>query len=57
MQHPVAQNLQRHVADQRRIRARAAVVNLGERQQTLGLLAVLRLPCELSKSCAVEIIM
>ena len=45
-QSPVPDTLQRHPADQGRLAARAALVNLCQRQQPPGLAAVLRSPCQ-----------
>jgi hypothetical protein len=53
--HPVAHDLQGHVAQPRRLRARAAVVDRRQRQQTTGLGGVLAAPRKAPKLGAGEI--
>ena len=48
-QHPVPDDLQGEVAQQRRFRARAAIVDRGQRQQTTGLARVLAPPRQATK--------
>ena len=53
---PVAHDLHPDAADPRRVRARAAAVNLGQRQETPGLTGIARLPRQTPQSRTIEII-
>ena len=53
---PVAHDLHSDAADPRRVRARAATVNLGQRQETPGLTGIVRLPRQTPQSRTIEII-
>jgi hypothetical protein len=53
--HPVAHDLQGDAANPGRIRPRAAIVNLGQRQKTPRLIGITRSPRELTQHRAIEI--
>src|SRR6202521_3981439 len=53
---PVTHDLHSDAADPRRVRARAAAVNLGQRQETPGLTGIVRLPRQTPQSRTIEII-
>jgi hypothetical protein len=53
---PVAHDLQSDAAGPRRVRARAAVINTGQRQKTPGLTGIARLPRQEPQSRTIKII-
>src|ERR1700720_3843415 len=53
---PVTHDLHSDAADPRRVRARPAAVNLGQRQETPGLTGIVRLPRQTPQSRTIEII-